>query len=578
MESGITGIGSKALAGLSSLRRAVLPNGLRAIGQASFFQCTRLSEITIPASVTSISKAAFGECPALRVVHYGGTQTQWRSMYIGGGNDNLTSASIQYNSGETPSSNVSWTLDAQGVMRVSGTGAMPDYGVGNPSPWSARSYDIKRVEVTGFSAIGARAFLGCVNLESVSIESGAVTIKDSAFYGCSSLKQIYLPSSLTAIGSAVFSGCNSLTTVYYGGNISGLEALYKSTGSDNAPFTNAIPYFAIGEIFWTMYFLNGVCVLEINGEGDMPNFSGSALPPWYDIKHAIERVEIRSGVTSVGSMAFYSFGALREVVFPEGIRQIGTWAFVDCSNLASVVLPDSLRDIGTFAFNGAGLRSADIPAAVSSIGSGAFANCASLQQITVSSENAAYCSVDGVLFTKDHTGLVAYPAGKDSRYTVPEGVVSIGGGAFEKSEITSVSLPSTLRTVEASAFSDCDKLVEVSFNGTKDEWNRLVSVKSDNEKLLSLPIRFQDAPLQPVIESVYRNQGFITATIVCPKDHAVLFCGVYNNSGKMVAVRFAQITGESNYQFQFDGQQFDYAKVFIIDSDFRPLCESKRTN
>ena len=45
----------------------------------------------------------------------------------------------------------------------------------------------------------------------------------------------------------------------------------------------------------------------------------------------------------------------------------------------------------------------------------------------------------------------------------------------------------------------------------------------------------------------------------------------------MIAVRSAQITDKSSYQFQFDGQQFDYAKAFVVDSDFRPLCEGKRT-
>ena len=45
----------------------------------------------------------------------------------------------------------------------------------------------------------------------------------------------------------------------------------------------------------------------------------------------------------------------------------------------------------------------------------------------------------------------------------------------------------------------------------------------------------------------------------------------------MIAVRSTQITGESNYQFHFDGQQFDYAKVFIVDGNFFPLCASKKS-
>ena len=77
--------------------------------------------------------------------------------------------------------------------------------------------------------------------------------------------------------------------------------------------------------------------------------------------------------------------------------------------------------------------------------------------------------------------------------------------------------------------------------------------------------------------TVSRNGNTVTANVVCSDSNASVFCGVYNNSGKMIAVRSVQVTSESNYQFQFDGQQFDYAKAFIVDSNFCPLCEAKRT-
>ena len=79
------------------------------------------------------------------------------------------------------------------------------------------------------------------------------------------------------------------------------------------------------------------------------------------------------------------------------------------------------------------------------------------------------------------------------------------------------------------------------------------------------------------ISNVAVNDKTVIAAITCPDSSAFVFCGVYNNSGKMIAVRSTQITSESNYQFQFDGQQFDYARVFILDNNFYPLCESKRS-
>ena len=79
------------------------------------------------------------------------------------------------------------------------------------------------------------------------------------------------------------------------------------------------------------------------------------------------------------------------------------------------------------------------------------------------------------------------------------------------------------------------------------------------------------------IKNVSRNQNTVTTDIICSDTTTTLFCAIYNADGKMLSVRSAPITSESNYRFQFDGQQFDYAKAFIVDSDFRPLCESKKS-
>ena len=90
-------------------------------------------------------------------------------------------------------------------------------------------------------------------------------------------------------------------------------------------------------------------------------------------------------------------------------------------------------------------------------------------------------------------------------------------------------------------------------------------------------IQISETADNTAITTVSRNGNTITTNVVCTDSNATVFCAVYNNSGKMIAVRSAQITGESNYQFQFDGQQFDYAKAFIVDGNFCPLCESKKS-
>ena len=98
-----------------------------------------------------------------------------------------------------------------------------------------------------------------------------------------------------------------------------------------------------------------------------------------------------------------------------------------------------------------------------------------------------------------------------------------------------------------------------------------------NAEFKSGKIQIDETSDNIVINTVSRNGNTITANVVCVDSNATVFCAVYNNSGKMIAVRSVQITGESSYQFQFDGQQFDYAKAFIVDGNFCPLCESKKS-
>ena len=71
------------------------------------------------------------------------------------------------------------------------------------------------------------------------------------------------------------------------------------------------------------------------------------------------------------------------------------------------------------------------------------------------------------------------------------------------------------------------------------------------------------------------NETTVTVNAVCVDDNATVFCGAYDNGGKMIAVRSAPIASESNYKFQFDSEPFDYVKAFIVDENLCPLCEAK---
>jgi hypothetical protein len=94
----------------------------------------------------------------------------------------------------------------------------------------------------------------------------------------------------------------------------------------------------------------------------------------------------------------------------------------------------------------------------------AFSGCNSLTSIIVDSQNPAYSSVDGVLFNKYITNLVAYPVGKqESTYTIPSSVISIGDNAFSNcSSLTSITIPSSVTSIGNWAFEMCESFTSIT--------------------------------------------------------------------------------------------------------------------
>ena len=87
--------------------------------------------------------------------------------------------------------------------------------------------------------------------------------------------------------------------------------------------------------------------------------------------------------------------------------------------------------------------------------------CVNLQRIIVDPANEKYCDIDGVLYSKDKKELIAYPNAKGEKYIVPEGVRCIGNCSFKNTNITRITMPSSLRKIGVNAFYDCMQLMEI---------------------------------------------------------------------------------------------------------------------
>ena len=179
----------------------------------------------------------------------------------------------------------------------------------------------------------------------------------------------------------------------------------------------------------------------------------------------LQSVVIPEGVTSIGKYAFWFCSNLTSVTLPNGLQTIEEHAFADCSKLPSITFPQSLTTLGAMAFQSCtALTSIDIPNSVTSIGIICFANCVKIASFNVAASNTKYCDVNGVLFDKDNTYLIQYPAKKaDKNYAVPATVAKIADDAFAYAQnLESITLPTTMTAIGADAFVYCTALTAIS--------------------------------------------------------------------------------------------------------------------
>ena len=115
--------------------------------------------------------------------------------------------------------NLTWTLDSEGTLTISGTGAMTDYINDSKAPWYSSCSSIKSAIIeSGVTTIGESAFFDCSRLTSVTIPDSVTTIGERAFFRCYSLTSVTIPDSVTSIGSGRFDYCSSVLRSNRGNN------------------------------------------------------------------------------------------------------------------------------------------------------------------------------------------------------------------------------------------------------------------------------------------------------------------------------------------------------------------------
>jgi len=280
---------------------------------------------------------------------------------------------------EGDGSNLTWTLDSEGVLTISGSGDMHDYVYS--SPWHENGNQIRSVLMeNGVTGIGNFAFFECISLTSMTIPDSVTCIGNCAFKDCSSLASVTIPDGVASIGVYAFCGCTSLKSVtipdsvtsigdYAFGFCTSLTGIWVDGGSSH--------YFS--DASGVLFNKDKTVLAQCPGA-----FSGSYVIP--------------DGVTSINDAAFVNCTSLTSVTIPDGVTNIGYEVFAGCTSLANMVLPNGVTRIGAEAFEWCtSMKNITIPDGVMSIGYDAFLNCKSLTNVYFTGTEEAWngITIDG---------------------------------------------------------------------------------------------------------------------------------------------------------------------------------------
>ena len=267
------------------------------------------------------------------------------------------SASAETRASGACGAEVQWTLDEEGVLTVSGRGAMTDYAAdgSNNSPFASYESEIKTVVIeTGVTSVGDNAFYECYRTSRVTLPEGLLRIGDGAFYYCRELTELTVPAGVTEICRRAFRSCLALETVTLP---DGVERIGEKAFADTAWY---------------------------NAQPDGPVYLGGALLTYKGEMPRKTEVVVKNGTRLIADGAFWACGRMVSVTLPDGLRHIGEAAFWKCDGFSELTLPEGLLTIGEEAFYCCNCpEHLELPRSLTAVGKGAFSGCRGLKSVFV---------------------------------------------------------------------------------------------------------------------------------------------------------------------------------------------------
>jgi len=407
--NGVTSIGSELFKDCTGLISIDIPDSVTNIGTQAFYNCAGLTNITIPDGVTSISSGLFKGCTGLTSITIPDSVTSIENDAF---SDCTNLATIYWNAVNITNNYISSTYHPFKNVGTSGVGFSVIFGdCVNAIPQNA-FYDCTGLASVTISdsvtAIGCSAFSGCTGLHSVIIPKGVASIEDSTFAGCTSLTDITIPSGVTSIGYSAFFNCTNLESIYFMGTLQRWKSI--TVGSYNNSLIDAKVY-CLGDEYQVEFKIsNNKLISYMGDETDL---------------------------------------IIPSMIYGVTIKGIAYDVFSNSPQIRSITIPHTVTYIDEN-----------------------FGNLTNLERITVDEENTYYSSIDGVLFNKDQTILIAYPSAKQGEYIIPDTVEEICANAFNNATgLTSVTIPQKVSIIQDNAFVNCYNLKYIYWNAANVQDN-----------------------------------------------------------------------------------------------------------
>ena len=357
-------------------------------------------------------------------------------------------ASAQTRSG-TCGDNITWTLDENGKLTISGTGKVY---FPNGSPFIGDNSIRSLVVEDGVTSLFTRLVWDCKNLESVSIDDSVTKIGSEAFEGTKWLDEQRKISPFVIINDILVDAttCKGEVTIPQTVRVIGEYAFFNAD-------------------IWKVNIPEGVEIIDSGAFDRCEQLTSINIPDSVQTIGSgafsdcnLWSVQIGKSVKVIDNYAFMGNKMLAEINIPDSVERLGCQSFQECSALRVLNIGNGLSRIEPYAFkNCIELKTINIGNGMQQLSGDTFVGCEKLSEINVSENNPYLSSDNNIVYNKQKSEIVMIPGGlKD--ISIAEGVEKFTYGSCQNNSIVeSVYIPLTVTEIEAYSFSGCSSLKKV---------------------------------------------------------------------------------------------------------------------